>query len=79
MISSDEMKKENINKLSGEQAFELYATHGLPLEITRDILEERGLSVDDIGFKTAMDEHRIASGGGKAMGEMGGGDVAYIQ
>ncbi len=72
----DEMKKENINKLSGEQAFELYATHGLPLEITRDILEERGLSVDDIGFKTAMDEHRIASGGGKAMGAMGGGDVA---
>jgi alanyl-tRNA synthetase len=72
----DEMKKENIHKLSGDQAFELYATHGLPLEITRDILEERGLSVDDIGFKTAMDEHRIASGGGKAMGEMGGGDVA---
>jgi alanyl-tRNA synthetase len=72
----DEMKKGNINRLSGEQAFELYATHGLPLEITRDILEEQGLSVDDIGFKTAMDEHRIASGGGKAMGEMGGGDVA---
>jgi alanyl-tRNA synthetase len=72
----DEMKKENINKLSGEQAFELYATHGLPLEITRDILEELGLSVDDIGFKKAMDEHRVASGGGKAMGEMGGRDVA---
>jgi alanyl-tRNA synthetase len=72
----EEMKKRNINKLSGELAFELYATHGLPLEITRDILEERGLSVDDIGFKTAMDEHRVASGGGKAMGEMGGGDVA---
>ncbi len=59
----EEMNKDNINKLNGEQAFELYATHGLPLEITRDILEERGLSVDDIGFKTAMDEHRIASGG----------------
>ena len=29
-----------------------------------------------MGFKKAMDEHRIASGGGKAMGEMGGGDVA---
>ena len=45
-------------------------------KLTRDILEERGLSVDEVGFKTAMDEHRIASGGGKAMGEMGGGDVA---
>ena len=62
--------------LDGEHSFELYATHGLPLELTRDILQECGLGVDEAGFKTAMDEHRIASGAGKAMGEMGGGDVA---
>ncbi|NSW51843.1 MAG: alanine--tRNA ligase [Anaerolineae bacterium] len=62
-------------QLDGISAFELYATHGLPLEITRDILTERGYSVDDSGFRTAMENHRIASGAGKAFGEMGGDAV----
>jgi alanyl-tRNA synthetase len=70
-----EMKKTGTNTLPGEKCFELYATHGLPLELTRDILQERGLLVDEGGFKRAMDEHRIASGAGKAMGEMGGDDA----
>ncbi|MEX2161004.1 MAG: alanine--tRNA ligase [Anaerolineales bacterium] len=58
--------------LGGEAAFELYATYGLPFEITRDIAKERGLSVDEVAFRSAMDEHRLASGGGQAMGELGG-------
>lgn len=58
--------------LDGAQAFELYATHGLPFEITRDIARERGLDVDEAGFQRAMDKHRTASGGGQAMGELGG-------
>ncbi|MBN2503329.1 MAG: alanine--tRNA ligase, partial [Anaerolineales bacterium] len=57
--------------LGGAAAFDLYQTYGLPLEITRDILQERGLDVDDEGFRQAMEEHRIASGAGHAMGEMG--------
>ncbi len=61
--------------LDGKKAFELYATFGLPLEITRDIAQEQGLDVDEEGFRAAMDEHRQASGAGKAMGEMGGEDV----
>ena len=36
-----DMNGKNLNVLDGEHAFELYATHGLPLELTRDILEER--------------------------------------
>ncbi len=36
--------------LPGEQAFELYATYGLPLEITRDIAREQELDVDEDGF-----------------------------
>ena len=47
--------------LPGDQAFELYATYGLPLELTRDVAQEQELSVDEAGFKTAMDEHRLAS------------------
>lgn len=61
--------------LDGRQAFDLYATHGLPFEITRDILQEQGLQVDETGFMAAMSEHRIASGAGKAFGPLGGEDV----
>lgn len=61
--------------IDGEQAFDLYATHGLPLEITRDIARENNMDVDEAGFRKAMEEHRLASGAGKAFGPMGGEDV----
>jgi alanyl-tRNA synthetase len=61
--------------LPGEQAFDLYATYGLPLEITRDIARERGMMVDESGFRAAMEEHRLASGAGEAFGPLGGEDV----
>jgi alanyl-tRNA synthetase len=47
--------------LSGEEAFNLYATYGLPLEITRDVAEERGLKVDVSGFDRARETHAEAS------------------
>jgi alanyl-tRNA synthetase len=59
-------------QLNGALAFDLYATYGLPLEITRDIARERGFAVDEAGFRAAMEEHRSASGAGQAMGELGG-------
>jgi len=70
-----DLKKVNKITLSGDQAFELYATYGLPFEITRDIAREKNMDVDESGFHLAMDDHRIASGGGKAMGEQGGEDA----
>jgi len=71
-----EMKKSGKVVLDGEKAFDLYATHGLPLELTRDIAREQFLDVDQEGFKRAMEDHRLASGGGKALGVMGGDIVA---
>ncbi len=71
----DELKKSGKTVLDGSKAFELYATHGLPLEITRDIAREVGLDVDEPGFKKAMEEHRLHSGAGKAIGTMGGNEV----
>lgn len=68
-------KKNGVKVLDGKDAFELYATHGLPLEITRDITREQGIDVDEVGFRKAMDEHRLASGAGKAFGPQGGEDV----
>jgi alanyl-tRNA synthetase len=64
--------------LDGHKAFDLYATYGLPFEISRDIARENGLDVDEEGFRAAMDEHRIASGGGKAMGSLGGEDAEFF-
>ncbi|MFC2028542.1 alanine--tRNA ligase [Chloroflexota bacterium] len=61
--------------LAGEIAFELYATHGLPLEITKDIARESSTEVEETGFYRAMDEHRKASGAGKEMGKFEGEDV----
>lgn len=64
--------------LDGRQAFDLYATYGLPLEIARDIAREQGLDVAEPEFRAAMEEHRLASGGGKAMGKMGGEDAEFF-
>jgi alanyl-tRNA synthetase len=73
----DELQKSVSKTLDGRKAFDLYATYGLPLEIARDIAREQGLDVDEPGFRAAMDGHRLASGGGKAMGKMGGEDAEF--
>jgi alanyl-tRNA synthetase len=57
-------------QLSGEVAFYLKATLGLPIQVTKDIAEERGFTVDLSAFTTAEQEHALVSGGGKAMGEI---------
>ena len=75
----NEAKAKNISSLPGKLTFDLYATHGLPLEITRDIALESGLKVDEQGFLDAMEEHRLASGSGKAMGDLGGEDAEFFQ
>ena len=70
-----DLKASGQTVLDGGVAFDLYATLGLPLEITKDIAQEQGLDVDTQGFQEAMEAHRLASGAGKEFGEMGGGDV----
>lgn len=70
-----ELRASGGNVLDGAKTFDLYATHGLPLELTRDVAKEEGLDVDEAGFKKAMEEHKIQSGAGKAFGSMGGEDV----
>ncbi|MGZ9164357.1 MAG: alanine--tRNA ligase [Anaerolineales bacterium] len=74
----DRLRDNNTAVLDGRHAFDLYATYGLPFEISRDIAREQELDVDEEGFKAAMDEHRIVSGGGKAMGKTGGEDAEFF-
>ena len=61
-------------ELSGEQAFYLKATLGLPFQVTKDVVEERGYTVHEAGFSAAEAEHALISGGGQAMGEIESGD-----
>ncbi len=44
--------------IDGENAFKLYDTYGFPLELTKEIAEENGLGVDEIGYKAAMQEQK---------------------
>ncbi len=44
--------------LSGEDAFKLYDTYGFPVDLTKDILEEQGITVDEEGFNALMAEQR---------------------
>ncbi len=72
------IRKQKKTVLDGAQAFDLYATYGLPFEIARDIAREQNLEIDEPGFRAAMEEHRLASGGGKAMGPLGGEDAEFF-
>ena len=44
--------------LTGEQVFKLYDTFGFPIELTQEIAEEQGFSVDEEGFKAKMQEQK---------------------
>lgn len=58
--------------LSGEDCFKLSDTHGFPIDLTREILEEKGMTVDEEGYYKCMEVQRTtareARGGSKYMG-----------
>ena len=54
----EEMKASNENILKGEKVFKLYDTYGFPIELTEEILEEKGMKVDHEAFKKEMEEQR---------------------
>ncbi len=76
LLSELESSKSKV--LDGHKAFDLYATYGLPYEISRDIAREQNLDVDKVAFDVAKEKHSKASGGGKAMGKLGGEDAEFF-
>jgi alanyl-tRNA synthetase len=52
--------------LPGEVAFKLHDTYGFPLDLSADVCRERGVTVDEAGFKAAMDKQRAQ---GRAAGK----------
>ena len=55
---AEQLKERGETMIPGVEAFRLYDTFGFPLELTRDAAEELGLSVDEAGFRAAMQEQR---------------------
>ncbi len=54
----EEMAKAGQKVLSGENAFKLYDTYGFPMDLTQEILEEKGFSIDEAGFASCMEAQR---------------------
>ena len=52
------MKEAGENTLNGQDAFKLYDTYGFPMDLTKEILEEKGYSIDEAGFKAEMEAQR---------------------
>jgi len=53
-----ERETDRAGEISGEDAFRLYDTYGFPVELTKEIAEERGFSIDLAGFDKEMDKQR---------------------
>ncbi|MEG3908091.1 alanine--tRNA ligase [Microcoleus sp. w2-18bC1] len=54
----DRTKQQTNQQISGQDAFTLYDTYGFPLELTQEIAEEQGITVDLDGFEAAMKEQQ---------------------
>ena len=75
----EEMKAEGTTVLSGEQAFQLYDTYGFPIDLTVEILEEKGMTVDGEGFRKAMEVQRKMARDAREVTNYMGADVTVYQ
>jgi alanyl-tRNA synthetase len=57
-LLSSEIERLGGGNFPGDVAFMLHDTYGFPVEVTREVLAERGLSLDEAGFQAAMDAQR---------------------
>ncbi|MEG1993244.1 MAG: alanine--tRNA ligase, partial [Acetivibrio sp.] len=73
------LKNENKKILAGEDAFKLYDTYGFPLDLTMEILEEEGFTVDVTGFESSMEEQRNMARSARKGTNYMGTDVTVYQ
>jgi alanyl-tRNA synthetase len=75
-----ELDKNNEKVLPGEDVFKLYDTYGFPIDLTKEILEEKGYQVDEKGFKDAMEvQRRTARNARGTTNYMGAEETVYQQ
>lgn len=75
----ENLSKEGKTKLSGEEAFKLYDTYGFPLDLTMEILEEKGLAVDEEGFRACMEEQKVKARSARKTTNYMGADVTVYE
>ncbi len=61
----EKMVAAGAKELSGEDTFKLYDTYGFPVDLTAEILEEKGFGYDEAGFKTCMEQQRAKARGAR--------------
>lgn len=75
----DGMEKRQEKMLSGEDAFKLYDTYGFPIDLTKEILEEKGMNVDEDGFHAAMEIQRKTARAARGVTNYMGADVTVYE
>ena len=74
-----EIEKKGEKTLDGQNAFKLYDTYGFPLDLTKEILEEKGMAVDEKGFKDAMEIQRKTAREAREVTNYMGADVTIYE
>jgi len=75
----NQMKHESRLKVSGAEAFEMYATHGFPPELFETMAAERNLAFDWDGYRKEIERHGIESGGGQKVELFGSGPLDALK
>ena len=75
-----DMEANGVKTMSGEDAFKLYDTYGFPIDLTKEILEEKGMDIDEEAFKQAMKVQKdTARNARKTTSYMGADATVYEQ
>jgi alanyl-tRNA synthetase len=75
----EEMGKKGEKELSGENAFKLYDTYGFPMDLTEEILEEKGFTIDHAGFALCMEEQKTKARKARKVTNYMGADVTVYE
>ena len=79
MEMEEKLTREGNKELSGEDTFKLYDTYGFPIDLTKEILEEKGFSVDEEGFRAAMEEQKVKARKARKVTNYMGADVTVYE
>ncbi|WP_216206022.1 alanine--tRNA ligase [Amycolatopsis aidingensis] len=78
-LAAEETKRTGGGILAGDKAFQLHDTYGFPIDLTLEMAAEQGLSVDEDGFRTLMEEQRQRAKADAAARKSGHGDLSVYR